>query len=47
MQKSNELAEGISSARLEIIEDCGLMAPLEAPEAVLALIRDWVEHAGI
>ena len=37
-----ELAEGIPGARLEIIEDCGHMAPLEKPQEVAALLRDWL-----
>lgn len=37
-----ELAEGIPGARLEIIEDCGHMAPLEKPAEVAALLRGWL-----
>ncbi|MEO7742426.1 MAG: alpha/beta fold hydrolase [Usitatibacter sp.] len=37
-----ELAEGIPGARLEIIEECGHMAPLEKPAAVAALLRHWL-----
>ncbi len=37
-----ELADGIPGARLEIVEDSGHMAPIEQPERVLALVRDWV-----
>ena len=37
-----ELAAGIPGARLEIIEDCGHMAPLEKPAEVAALLRDWL-----
>ena len=37
-----ELARGIPGARLAVVEDCGHMAPLEQPEEVLALVRDWI-----
>ena len=37
-----ELAEGSPGARLEIIEDCGHMAPLEKPAEVAALLREWL-----
>ena len=37
-----ELAGGIPGARLEVIEDCGHLSTLERPEAVTALLRDWL-----
>jgi pimeloyl-ACP methyl ester carboxylesterase len=37
-----ELAAGVPGARLAIVEDCGHVSPLEAPEAVAKLLRDWL-----
>jgi pimeloyl-ACP methyl ester carboxylesterase len=37
-----ELADGIPGARLEIVEECGHMAPLEKPAEVAALLREWL-----
>jgi len=37
-----ELAHGIPGARLEVLEDSGHMSTLERPEAVTALLRDWL-----
>lgn len=37
-----ELAQGIRGARLEILDDCGHMASMERPRAVIALLREWV-----
>lgn len=37
-----EMAEGIAGARLEIIENCGHLAPLEKPGAVNGLMREWL-----
>lgn len=37
-----ELAAGIAGARLEIIEECGHLSPLEQPEKVEAILRDWL-----
>ena len=36
-----ELADGIAGARLAIVEDCGHMAAVEQPAAVLELMREW------
>ncbi|MCZ4304789.1 alpha/beta hydrolase [Zoogloeaceae bacterium G21618-S1] len=42
-----ELAARIPGARLEIIEECGHLVPLEQPEQVTELLRDWLgELAG-
>ncbi len=40
-----EMADGIPGARLEIIEDCGHLSTLEKPQAVNALLRDWLGAA--
>lgn len=37
-----ELAHGIAGARLEVIERCGHMAPLEKPAEVARLMRRWI-----
>lgn len=37
-----EMADGIKGSRLEIIEDCGHLSPLERPEAVNTLMRQWL-----
>jgi pimeloyl-ACP methyl ester carboxylesterase len=37
-----EIAAGIAGARLEILEICGHLAPLEQPEKVNRLMREWV-----
>lgn len=37
-----ELAHGIPGARLAIVEDCGHMAPIEQPEKVVELLREWI-----
>ena len=39
---SEEIAAGVSGARLCIIEECGHMSPMERPHAVTALLRDWL-----
>ncbi|MGB9154267.1 MAG: alpha/beta fold hydrolase [Alphaproteobacteria bacterium] len=39
---SQEIADGIPGSRLEIIEKCGHLSPLEQPEAVNALMRRWL-----
>jgi pimeloyl-ACP methyl ester carboxylesterase len=37
-----EIAAGIPAARLEILDPCGHLAPIEQPDAVSALMRDWL-----
>ena len=37
-----ELARGIAGAKLEVVESCGHLAPLERPEAVRDALREWV-----
>jgi len=39
---AEEIAAGIPGARLAIIEDCGHLSTIEQPEAVTALLRDWL-----
>lgn len=39
-----ELADGIAGAQLAIIEECGHLVPLEQPEQVTAILRDWLSE---
>jgi pimeloyl-ACP methyl ester carboxylesterase len=41
-EKHAMMAEAIPRARLAIIEQCGHLAPIEQPQAVTALLRDWL-----
>jgi pimeloyl-ACP methyl ester carboxylesterase len=36
---------GRERVRLALIEDCGHLAPMERPQAVTALLRDWLTYA--
>ena len=48
LEVHRELAAQIPGARLEIIEECGHLLPLEQPEQVTELLRDWLgELAGM
>lgn len=47
LEEFQESADGISGARLEIIEDCGHMTPLEAPEAALGILIRWLTANGL
>ena len=42
---SEEMTEGIGKARHVVIEDCGHYAPIERPQAVTALLREWLVYA--
>jgi pimeloyl-ACP methyl ester carboxylesterase len=39
---SEEITAGIPGARLAVIEDCGHLSTIEQPQAVTALLRDWL-----
>jgi pimeloyl-ACP methyl ester carboxylesterase len=39
---SEEIAAGIPGSRLAVIEDCGHLSTIEQPQAVTALLRDWL-----
>ncbi len=39
---SEEIAAGIPGARLHRLAGCGHLPPMEAPEAVTAMLRDWL-----
>lgn len=45
LDEAQELADGIPGARLEIVEECGHMLPLEAPEETVRLLGEWLEQA--
>lgn len=47
LKESEEMAEAIPGAKLEIIEDCGHMTPMEAPSAVLDLLTSWLGDVGV
>jgi len=42
LKMSEEIAAGISGARLCVIEECGHLSSMERPFAVTALMRDWL-----
>ncbi|CBS86920.1 alpha/beta fold hydrolase [Azospirillum lipoferum] len=37
-----EMADAIPGARLVLVEDCGHLSAMEQPQAVTALMRDWL-----
>ncbi|MCR9219619.1 MAG: alpha/beta hydrolase [Alphaproteobacteria bacterium] len=41
---SREMADAIPRARLAVIEECGHMSAMERPQAVTALMRDWLVY---
>ena len=45
LDEAQELAQGIPNAGLEIIENCGHMTPLEQPDALSRILRDWLRTA--
>ncbi len=40
-----EMVDVIPGARLAVVEDCGHMSTMEQPQAVTALLRDWLVYA--
>ncbi len=40
-----EIAGGIPGARLVLVEDCGHLSAMEQPQAVTALLREWLLYA--
>ncbi len=42
VERHVEIAKGIAGARLCIVEDCGHMSTMERPQAVTAMLRDWL-----
>jgi pimeloyl-ACP methyl ester carboxylesterase len=45
--ETERMAKCLPHASFQIIEDCGHMAPLEKPHELAALLRDWIEKAGL
>lgn len=45
LDEAQELTNGIPQARLEILENCGHMTPLEQPSEISRILRDWLETA--
>jgi pimeloyl-ACP methyl ester carboxylesterase len=39
-----EIADGIKGAKLDLIDNCGHLAPLERPEEVNALMKKWLKR---
>jgi pimeloyl-ACP methyl ester carboxylesterase len=46
VEESEEMAQQIAQARLEIIADCGHMTPMEKPRELFTLIADWIAQSG-
>jgi len=45
LELHEEMASSIPKARLAIIEDCGHLSTMEQPQAVTALLRDWLLYS--
>lgn len=45
LQAHEEMAAGIPGARLEVVEACGHMAPMEQPRAVPAALCRWLRES--
>lgn len=45
-EESEELHAGIPGSELAVVEDSGHMLPIEAPEALLAIVLPWLEKRG-
>jgi pimeloyl-ACP methyl ester carboxylesterase len=43
LDHQNEMLAGIKYSRLEIVEDCGHLVPLEQPVHASALLMQWLE----
>ncbi len=43
IEESRELVDFLRNARLEIIEDCGHMIPMERPGAFVRLLGQWID----
>jgi len=41
---AQEMVEAIPNARLGLIEECGHLSPLERPQAVTSLLRQWLTY---
>jgi pimeloyl-ACP methyl ester carboxylesterase len=45
--ETKRMAQCLPHARLEVVEDCGHMAPLERPRELAIRLVNWVEHEGL
>ena len=45
--ETERMAKQLPHARLEVIEDCGHMAPLERPRELATLLTDWIRCEGL
>lgn len=44
LEEHREMAGLAPRGKLSIIEECGHMSPIEQPQAVTSLMRDWLEY---
>ncbi|NFV80179.1 alpha/beta fold hydrolase [Magnetospirillum aberrantis] len=42
LDRAEEMADLIPDARLEVVENCGHLSPLEQPDAVSLLLKQWL-----
>ena len=42
LDRHEEMAAGINSAKLEVLEDCGHMSTMERPDQVNRALRQWL-----
>lgn len=42
LERHAEIADAVPEARLSIIEECGHLSTMERPQAVTAMLRDWL-----
>ncbi|MFL9878144.1 alpha/beta hydrolase [Herbaspirillum rhizosphaerae] len=47
VEESEEMAQRIPAARFEIVRDCGHMTPMEKPEELFRIIRDWIASSRL
>lgn len=45
-EESEEMHAGLSGSELAVIEDSGHMVPIEAPQALLAILEPWLERVA-
>lgn len=44
VSEAQTIASGIAGSRLEVLEDCGHLAPMEQPARVTQILMDWVDN---
>jgi len=45
LERHAEIVEAIPGARLSIVEECGHLSTMERPQAVTAMLRDWLQRS--